>query len=151
MTGPETIKVNGVTVRTSEIEWTDTRENGAKGIKFKNGVFALVQEAQQNSKATLYSDDSNTTLGYNLIGVKIIGNPNKEDHIILTNSERNQVITTEDKYSEDKKDLIIFQYEGNRLAKQNTVSTSNEDSLFVVANTNPERETWHKGQLNGMY
>lgn len=152
MTGPETIKINGVTVRTNEVASTVKREKETL-VWFKNGVKATIPVGQQNPYAALYSNHDwgkeELTIGYYLNGVKIEGNPNKEDHIHLTDPVSCQVNTTEPSYAEAKKDNIYIEYK--KIDKRtNAITTSQEDSLTVRKQT-VLNETTHKGQLNGLY
>jgi len=151
MTGPETIKINGVTVRTNEVASTVKGEKETL-VWFKNGVKATIPVGQQNPHAALYSNheysEAELTIGYYLNGVKIKGNPNKEDYIHLTDPVSCQVNTTES-YTGAKKDNIYIQYE--KIDKQtNAIATSQEDSLTVRKQT-VLNETTHNGQLNGLY
>lgn len=152
----EFIKVNGVTVRTSEVEWTDTRANGSKGIMFKTGVFALVKNVKQDANATLYSEtDFNhhpSTIGYYLNGVTLTGASDKDDYILLRDAQNCMVDTNNDSryYNNQNKDNIILLYE-NAPARKNLIGTDANDQLIIINETYPKSEATHKGQLNGMY
>ena len=152
MTRPETIKINGVTVRTSEIAGTVKREKETL-VTFKNGVKATIPVGQQNPHAALYSNSEYTenelTTGYFLNGVKIEGSPNHEDHIILTDPTSCQVNTTEASYVGTKKDSIFIKYEKVNKGT-NAIATSKEDAL-TVRNGSLINETTYNGQLNGLY
>ena len=155
MTPPEFIKVNGVTVRTSEVEWTDTRANGSKGIMFKTGVFALVENVKQDANATLYSETSvfnhPSTTGYYLNGVTLTGASDKDDYILLRDAQNCMVDTNNDgRYNNQNKDNIILVYE-NVPARKNVIGTDAKDQLTIINETYPKSEATHKGQLNGMY
>ena len=155
MTGPETIKINGVTVRASEVEWTDTRENGSKGVMFKTGVFALVQNVKQDPNATLYSEtnaiyNQPMTLGYYLNGVTIEGSK-KSDIIHLRDSQKCFIDTNATGWTQEAENDNIQLTYTKGAAQKNTVATDSKDQLTVLTETYPRKETKHNGQLNGLY
>ena len=152
MTGPEFTLINGVKVLTKSIQWVDpegSRPNGARNVQLKNGVSIYIPKGQQNKNAQIITRDilhsGTATFGYNLNNVNISGGE-KNDNIWLTDSKNCSVRTDQDGES----DRITFQY-SNRNHGKNVVSSDSKDSLTVIEDYYPRKETKHGGNLHGRY